>query len=164
MTTQAMSVGDAEAAVEEAAGIRADAEDRLAELRQRASTLDQELSHKSDEVQDTVARLAKAQEQAQRLAVDAYMQGTGDDELVQLFDAAEATSAAWRRHMTVGRVDQAREAAATLKSLRGSVDEELVELTQPGDLGGPGRRRRRDRPAPGGGERVLRLRAAGRGP
>ena len=130
VTTQAMSVGDAEAAVEEAAGIRADAEDRLAELRQRASTLDQELSHKSDEVQDTVARLARAQEQAQRLAVDAYMQGTGDDELVQLFDAAEATSAAWRRHMTVGRVDQAREAAATLKSLRGSVDEELVELTR----------------------------------
>jgi hypothetical protein len=81
-------------------------------------------------MQDTAARLAKAQVQAQQLAVDAYMQGAGDDELVQLFDAGEATSAAWRRHMTVGRVDQAREAAATLKSLRGVVDDDLVELTR----------------------------------
>ena len=126
---QAMSVDEAEAAVREAAEIRADAEDRVVELRERASTLDQELSHKSDEVQDTVARLSKAQEQAQRLAVDAYMQGAGDDELVTLFDAEEASSAAWRRHMTVGRVDQAREAAATLRSLRGTIDDDLVELT-----------------------------------
>ena len=126
---QAMSVDEAEAAVREAADIRAAAEDRVVELRHQASTLDQELSHKSDEVQDTVARLAKAQEQAQRLAVDAYMQGTGDDELVTLFDAEEASSAAWRQHMTVGRVDQAREAAATLRSLRGTIDDDLVELT-----------------------------------
>src|SRR4051812_7063716 len=86
-TSQAMSVDEAEAAVREAGDIRGDAEDRVAEQRERASTLDQELSHKSDEVQDTVVRLAKAQEQAQRLAVDAYMQGAGDDELVTLFDA-----------------------------------------------------------------------------
>jgi len=127
---QAMSVDEAEATVREASEIRAAAEDRVVEQRLRASTLDQELSHKSDEVQDTVVRLAKAQEQAQRLAVDAYMQGAGDDELVTLFDAEETSSVAWRRHLTIGRVDQAREAAATLRSLRGTIDDDLVELTR----------------------------------
>jgi hypothetical protein len=128
VTAQDVSVADAELAAHDASDARVTAEDHLADVQAVANTLDQQLAHMNEHDQDIAARLALAQEQARRLAVDAYIQGAGVDDLRDLVGPQQATDAAWRRHLTIGRVDQAREAAASLDALRGAVDDRLADL------------------------------------
>ncbi len=124
----AVSVDDAEARVSALVDERASAESRLASAEDELAAVTARLDELSGRSRDVVDQMGKAQQQASRLAVDAYVQGSNDDELRTL-DASTATAAALRMHLTTGRLDQAREAAAQLLSLRGEVDAELVDLS-----------------------------------
>ena len=59
----------------------------------------------------------------------AYVRGAGAEDL-QTLDVQRATDAAWRRVFTEGRVDQALEAAARLKTLRAETDEGMQALAR----------------------------------
>ncbi|MPY94481.1 MAG: hypothetical protein GEV08_15905 [Acidimicrobiia bacterium] len=121
---QSVDVGTARARVDATATARESAESRLAGAREEAAVVAGTIEVLSGDLQQVVEQMGQAQRQASRLAVDAYMHGGSTDEL-RLLDAEASTAAALRLHLTTGRVDQAREAAAQLLSLRDETDDEL---------------------------------------
>jgi peptidoglycan hydrolase CwlO-like protein len=123
-----LSVAQAQDELSAARARRADAEARLGELQAAADATQAQLAQLGEQRKDVLNRLAQTQQEAQKLAVDAYVRGAGTDELAAVLDTKEATDAAWRRHLTVGRVDQASEAAFKLRDLREQVDGQLAQL------------------------------------
>lgn len=123
------SVAAAQQQLDQSQARRAQAESRIADLEAQASTVQSQLAQLGDQRRELLNQLAKAEQQAKRLAVDAYVRGSGTDDLAAILDTQQATDAAWRKHLTVGRVDQAREAAFKLRDLRLEVDAQLSRLT-----------------------------------
>ena len=134
ITLPTPTVADAEANLATAQEARRDSEDRVAQLRADLETFLAELAELGDQRQLTLTELADTQEQARRLVVDAYVRGAGTDELDAVLDSTAASDAAWRRHLTVGRVDQAREAAVRLRGLREQVDVRAADLADRSSL------------------------------
>jgi peptidoglycan hydrolase CwlO-like protein len=122
-------VAVAQEELERAQARRSAAQSEVADLESQAAAVQSQLAQLGDQRRELLSQLAKAQQRAQRLAVDAYMRGAGTDDLAAVLDTQEATDAAWRRHMTVGRVDQAREAAFELRDLRADIDVQLSRVT-----------------------------------
>jgi peptidoglycan hydrolase CwlO-like protein len=122
------SVAAAQQQLDESHARRALAQSHIADLEAQASAVQSQLAQLGDQRRDLLNQLAKAEQQARRLAVDAYVRGAGTDDLAAILDTQQATDAAWRKHMTVGRVDQAREAAFKLRDLRLEVETQLTHL------------------------------------
>lgn len=128
ITLPTPTVAAAEADLAAARTARAESEARVAELRAVLEADQSRLAALSDQGQLTLSQLSETQQQAERLVVDAYVKGASSEELDVVFDAPAASDAAWMRHLTVGRVDQAREAAVRLRALRDDVGAEVAEL------------------------------------
>jgi hypothetical protein len=128
VTLPTPTVAAAEANLAAAQDARDRSEERVAELRADLETYRTQLIQLGDQGQSALTELADTQQQARRLVVDAYVKGAGTEELDAVFDSSAASDAAWRRHLTVGRVDQAREAAVKLRGLREQVDAQASDL------------------------------------
>ena len=121
------SVADSQAELEAAEAALAEVEGNLVEMRERFAAVKAQLDGLSAQRRTMLNQLETVQARAQQLALAAYIRGAGGDDLDTL-DVSRATDAAWRRVFTEGRVDQAREAAAKLKTLRAEADDGLGAL------------------------------------
>ena len=121
------AVTDARAELAAAEAVQGEVEGNLAETRERYAAVKWQLDQLSVQNRTTLNQLETVQSRAERLAVAAYVRGAGAEDL-QTLDVQRATDAAWRRVFTEGRVDQALEAAAQLKSLRSETDDGLQAL------------------------------------
>jgi peptidoglycan endopeptidase LytE len=128
VTLPTPTVSQAEASLASAQEARRLSEERVVELEAELAGYRGQLTELDDQRQLALDELAETQQRARQLVVDAYVRGVGTDELDAILDTSAASDAAWRRHLTVGRVDQAREAAVQLRDLREQVDTRASEL------------------------------------
>lgn len=136
------SVQDAAAALEGARAEYADAttalQDALAlrlSVGEQASAFEVQLRELDAASLEKVISFEAKLREARELAVDAYVRGGTQAEFENYLDAEEATDIVLRRHLMIGRVDQAEEAASILQSERMLVDRQAAAVaTQVAEL------------------------------
>lgn len=123
------SVQDAQAELDAATDARSAVEADLAALRIRFATVQRQLASLSDQQRTTLYQLQSVQANAEQLVVAAYVRGAGPENLTTSFDVERATQSALRKVLTIGRVDQAREAAAKLQVLKAQAEDGVTDLS-----------------------------------
>ncbi|MEZ5232142.1 MAG: transglycosylase family protein [Acidimicrobiales bacterium] len=112
---------DARVALQEAVEYRRSVGEQAAAFEVELRELD---AASLDKVLAFEAKLSEARE----LAVNAYVRGGTQAEFETFLDAEAATDVVLRRHLMIGRVDQAEEAAQVLNRERVLVDREAAEV------------------------------------
>ena len=116
----------AEDAYDAALAAQRQAGDRLDRARVEAARTELELRGMTDHQQAVILAYESTLSRARDMAVAAYVRGGAQADLHAYLDANLANEAILRIHLAAGRVDQAEEAAAELRTARQAADEEVL--------------------------------------
>lgn len=121
-------LAEARAAYDESVAALPVAEARYRQVADNAVVLEADLRVLDRQSLNTVLAYEATLSRARELAVSAYVRGGAHADLESFLDADAATDVVLRRHLVIGRVDRAQEAASELRTQRVLVDSEAREV------------------------------------